>query len=86
MTAAADLLFNLLKKNRDRPRSHLTGLSINDCHNYVAQSYIFDVNMRSFNFDRRYYRHLKSAQGFIFLEKIKGKETDLYDVKEKKFL
>jgi len=86
MNSDANKLWNLLGKNRERPRNILKGMIINYRHNYVVQSYVFDTSFRSFNFDRRYYTHLKSAEQFALLEKLKGKEVDVYNTKEKRFI
>jgi hypothetical protein len=86
MNSDANKLWNLLGKNRERPRNILKGMIINYRHNYVVQSYIFDTSFCSFNFNRRYYTHLKSAERFAFLEKLKGKEVDIWDNTEKRFI
>lgn len=79
-------LHQILKREMTSTRDRLASNYWPEHHNYIAQSYLQDVNFKSFDYQRRFYKHLKSAENFVFLERLRGRQADLYDNQEKKLI
>jgi len=46
---------------------------------YIATSYVLVPNKQVQDYQRRYYKHLDSAQRYAFLERLKGRQVDIYN-------
>lgn len=82
----SERLHQILKREMTSTRDKLASTYWHAQHHYIAQSYLLDVNFKSYEYKRRFYTHLKSAEAFVFLERLKGKQADLYDNHKNKFL
>jgi len=90
MQSNVDILYEQLKEKfalmKENPRKRLKFHSTRFNQNYIVQSYMFDHNMNSIEYKRRFYTHLESANKFVFMEKLQGRYVDLFDNKAKEFI
>ena len=83
-----DLLVGGVEKRRSAPKRILQHQAVQYSWNwnYIVQSYVFDEHNIAYDYRRRFYKHTDPAQRFAFLERVKGREVDVFDIKNKEFI
>ena len=80
MTERAQEIYDMLMNGKiQRPRRMLKESAAKHQQNYIVSSYIFDQNKDVLDYRNRYYKHLESAERFAFLQRMKGRQVDIFD-------
>lgn len=87
MTETVQQIYDMLMNGKiQAPRRMLKESAPKHQQNYIVSSYIFDQNKNVQDYRNRYYKHLDSAQRFAFLQRVKGRQVDIFDNINGKFI
>jgi hypothetical protein len=86
-TERAQEIYDMLINGKiEKPRRMLKESAPKHQQNYIVSSYIFNQNKDVQDYRNRYYKHLESAQRFAFLQRMTGRQVDIFDNINGKFI